>query len=99
MSNMSNAEAKANNIDDINTNKAFYWYQKAAETGDVLAQYNLALLYKKGKGIENHLEKAFYWYQAAGNGVVQAQYNLGNCYKNGIGVEKDEVKAFEWYEK
>src|SRR5688572_3717473 len=91
MSNMSNAEEKVNNINDINTNKAFYWYEKAAETGDVLEQYNLALLYEKGKGIEKHLEKAFYWYQnAAENGVVLTQYNLGNCYENGIGVVKDE---------
>ncbi len=40
--------------------KAFYWYQKAAEDEYVYAQNNLGLLYKKGKGIEKNLEKAFY---------------------------------------
>ncbi len=52
-----------------NLEKAFYWYQKAAENGDSMAQYHLALSYYKGEGIEKNLEKAFYWYQkAAENG-------------------------------
>ena len=46
-----------------NLEKAFYWYQKAAESGLEMAQNNLALLYKNGEGTEKNLEKAFYWYQ------------------------------------
>ena len=46
-----------------NLEKAFYWYQKAAESGFEIAQNNFALLYKNGEGTEKNIEKAFYWYQ------------------------------------
>ena len=36
---------------------------KKAEQGDCSAQFNLDLMYKNGKGIEQDYEKAFYWYQ------------------------------------
>ena len=32
--------------------QAVYWYQLAAEQGDVDAQKNLAVMYKKGLGVE-----------------------------------------------
>src|SRR5436853_5053860 len=51
-----------------NLEKAFYWYQKAAEGNYISAQYNLSYLYKCGKGTEKNLEKAFYWYQKAAEG-------------------------------
>src|ERR1700752_910776 len=73
------ADIKAQNGEgtEKNLEKAFYWYQKAAENGDIDAQYNLALLYKNGEGTEENLEKAFYWYQkAAENNVKEAQHNL-----------------------
>ncbi len=39
--------------------KGFYWYQKAAENGYEVAQYNLGYLYDKGERTEKNLEKAF----------------------------------------
>src|ERR1043165_3631001 len=79
-----------------NLEKAFYWYQKAAENGLIHAQNNLALLYHK----ERNLEKAFYWYQkAAENGLNHAMNHLATCYKNGEGTEKNLEKAFYWYQK
>jgi len=64
-----------------NLEKAFHWYQKAAENGHIKAQNNLALLYEKGEGTEKNLEEAFYWYQkAAENGDIKAQYNLAQLY-------------------
>ncbi len=60
-----------------NLEKAFCWYQKAAENGDNVAQCSLSYLYKNGKGTEKDLEKAFYWYQtAAENNNEIAMYNL-----------------------
>src|SRR5438046_2263473 len=54
-----------------NLEKAFYWFQKAAENGNKFAMYNLNICYKNGEGTEKNLEKAFYWYQkAAENGKV-----------------------------
>src|SRR5256885_1148220 len=61
-----------------NLEKAFYWYQKAAENGDEYAMNNLAMHYENGEGTEKNLEKAFYWCQkAAGNSKVNRLYD--NC--------------------
>ena len=44
--------------------KAFYWYQKAAENGNKTAQYNLGESYELGNGGVNKDEiKAFEWYR------------------------------------
>src|SRR5688572_523494 len=79
-----------------NLEKAFYWFQKAAESDFEMAQYNLASLYKNGEGTEKNLEKAFYWYQkAAENGDIDAQSNLAFLYYE----EKNLEKAIYWYQK
>jgi len=37
-------------------------YEKAAKQGDTLAQYNLAMIYKEGRGeVKKDMEKAFKW--------------------------------------
>jgi TPR repeat protein len=41
-----------------NLEKAFYWYQKAAENGVKEAMHNLAIYYNIGEGTEKNLEKA-----------------------------------------
>jgi TPR repeat protein len=48
-----------------NLEKAFQWYQNAAENGDVDAMFGLALCYENGEGTEKNLEKAFQWNQKA----------------------------------
>jgi TPR repeat protein len=75
--------------------KAFYWYQKAAEGGNVKAMYGLALHYYNGEGMEKDLGKAFHWYQKAAEGDnVNSMYNLAFCYYNGEETEKNLGKAF-----
>ncbi|CAB5379990.1 unnamed protein product [Rhizophagus irregularis] len=72
-----------------NLEKAFYWYQKAAENGDKEAQFNLGVCYEEGIGIEKDEVKASYWYQkAAQQGFSNAQYRLGFFYKIGKGVKE-----------
>jgi TPR repeat protein len=46
-----------------NLEKAFYWYQKAVENGNICAMNHLAECYKNGEGTEKNLENAFYWYK------------------------------------
>src|SRR2546421_103256 len=83
-----------------NLEKAFYWFQKAAENGGNVAMNNLAICYENGEGTEKNLKKAFYWYQkAAENGGNNAMNNLAICYKNGEGTEKNLEKAFYWHQK
>jgi len=88
---MSNIEVEHGNKDSIGTN---------AENGDINAQYELALLYQKGGGLEKDLEKAIYWYQkAAENKCIEAQNNLAKLYYKGEEIEKNLEKAFYWCQK
>ena len=42
-----------------NSPKAFELYHKAAEQGFALAQYNLAVMYQNGEGIEQKFSGSF----------------------------------------
>lgn len=69
------------------------WYQRAAESGNLDAQCNLALLlYNKGEVVE-----AAKWFRTAGfGGVPMAQYNYAVMCLFGEGVGKDPVEACAW---
>ncbi|CAB5297795.1 unnamed protein product [Rhizophagus irregularis] len=83
-----------------NLEKAFHWYQKAAENGDKEAQFNLGVFYEEGIGIEKDEVKASYWYQkAAQQGCSNAQYRLGFLYKIGKGVKEVLKNPFKKVEK
>ena len=57
--------------------KAFELYQKAANLGNGNAQYNLALIYESGNGIEKNIDKAIYWYEkSAKQGHQNSQKQL-----------------------
>jgi hypothetical protein len=80
--------------------KAFSVFLKLAKAGNAEAQYNLAMLYRAGKGTKKDLSESFRWFkQAAEQGISDAQYYLAYMYDNGEGVGKDLQKAFEWYRK
>jgi hypothetical protein len=74
--------------------------QRAAEQGDVDAQYILGVMYAMGHGVAKNDAKAVEWYRkAAEQGLALAQNDLGFMYDMGQGVAKDYVKAVEWYSK
>ena len=57
--------------------EAIKWYTKAAEQGNVNAQYNLGNLYLRGQGASQNDNLAFSWFiKAAEQGDAPAQYNL-----------------------
>src|SRR6266498_2153131 len=74
-----------------NLEKAFYWYQKAAENGHIKAQYNLAILYEDGEGTEKNLEKAFYWYQK----VAENEHKKVQDYLDDDEISYKIIKLFE----
>ena len=75
-------------------------YIEAAEKGDAVAQYNLALSYEEGKEVKQDYKKAFEWYsKSAKKGYMPAQTSLGVMYAKGLGLKQDYKKAFEWYSK
>jgi hypothetical protein len=56
---------------------AVYWYTKAAEQGNALAQHNLGLCYKYGRGTEKDIDKAIEWItKAAEKGNEKARASL-----------------------
>ena len=80
--------------------KAAYWYNKAAEQGNPVAQYNIGAFYYKGLGVKQSDSKAFYWWKkAAEQGNPDAQISMGFSYYGGKGIEQSNSKAFYWWEK
>ncbi|MBT71289.1 MAG: hypothetical protein CMQ15_04495 [Gammaproteobacteria bacterium] len=69
----------------------------AAEEGLDLAQYNLAILYFTGQGVDQNFELAFKWTQAAAlQGHVDAQFNLASLYFDGSGVSQSNMRGLAW---
>jgi len=76
---------------------AFYYYEKAANTGDPAALNKLGNMYAQGKGCTKDAYKAATYYLAAAEkGNKYAQHNIAFCYWDGVGVEKDREKAVMW---
>jgi hypothetical protein len=72
-------------------------FTRAAEQGNVLAQYNLALMYHDGNGVPRDYERAFYWYRkAAGQGHAAAQFWVAIMYRDSIGVQRDYGETLYW---
>lgn len=74
------------------------WNWVAASFGDGNAQFNLAVMYEFGLGVEQSMEHAISWYRRAiSNEVPEALYNLGNLYYQGKGVQQSDGQALELY--
>lgn len=72
----------------------------AASQGSPNAQYNLAVMYRDGIGMQKDEKQAAYWFNKAGNaGHLTALMNLGVLYEDGRGVEKNYTIAAKLYEK
>ncbi|WP_307781402.1 tetratricopeptide repeat protein [Psychrobacter sp. H8-1] len=57
---------------------------RLANQGNASAQYNLGVMYYKGKGVQKNNAKAVEWFkQAAKQGHTKSQYNLEIMYSNG----------------
>ena len=54
--------------------EAAKWYRKAAEQGDVDAQYNLGNMFRTGEGVLKDVVTAYTWYNiAVANGNLTAE--------------------------
>ena len=78
--------------------EAARWYSKAADGGDVQAQYNLAWDYARGEGVTQSWPHAVALYRkAADQGHADALYSLAQCVEHGLGVESDLDEAARLY--
>jgi uncharacterized protein len=84
----------------VNKQKAFELYEKAADLGHSVAQFNLALMYKNGEGIDKNYDEVFELFKKS----AEKRYSpgismLGYCYHYGIGTNVNKQKAFEFYKE
>jgi len=71
-----------------------------AEQGDPEAQYDLASMYFRGKGVPQDYAEAVRWYRkAAEKGYTRAENALGYVYYQGKGVPQDDAEAVRWFRK
>ena len=77
--------------------KATFWFTKAAEQGYSTAQIIIGECCERGTSLPKDLEKANYWYaKAAEQGNSEGQLRLGVNYYYGNGIIKDLEKAKHW---
>lgn len=80
--------------------RSVIYYRKAAEKGDIYAQFNLAVSYDTGFGVPMNFRQAVKWYRrAADQGAGFAQYSLATMYEEGNGVEQNFQQAAQWYRR
>ena len=73
-------------------------FKALAEQGDASAQFNLGVMYKKGRGVTQDYAQAVKWYRlAAEQRDAVAQTILGFMYEKGQGVTQDYAQAVKWY--
>ena len=87
-------------LDANNMPLAFKDFLVSAKEGHAFSQYNVAIMYEQGLGVNKNEKEAFFWYgKSASQGNSDAQFNLGVLYENGRGTNIDFAKANEWYRK
>ena len=78
---------------------AFDAAEKGAKQGNPFEQFNLGLMYYKGRGTAQDYTKAVNWWRrAAEQDFAEALNNLGMMYGNGDGVRQDYVEAHKWFD-
>ena len=62
-----------------NYEQAVQWFQKAADQGEAIAQFNLGLMYANGWGVAKNHQMSIQWLRkAAAQGHQEAQKMLKN---------------------
>lgn len=90
---------KAKNYSEAGNKENYVKFLKiSAESGNVIAQNELAGLYAFGDGVPKNGEKFIYWSElAASKGDTLAQLNLGVAYLYGTnGLTQDLAAAEKW---
>jgi len=86
-------------IADFVIKPSFEAAEKGAKQGRPFPQFNLGLMYYKGRVTAQDYTKAVKWWRrAAEQGFAEALNNLGMMYGNGDGVPRDSVQAHKWFD-
>lgn len=86
---------------DVDLKKAFEYWLKGADYGDVNAMTMVGNVYSVVGGIVDiDVYKAFEYYKISAElGCSTGQFHLGECYQKGIGVSKDLTEAKKWFQR
>jgi len=80
--------------------EAFKHFQRAAQKGVAMSQYNVAYCYFTGDAIQRNKEEAVKWFKlAAEQGYTVAEYKLGSCYEIGSGIDINLEEAKKYYQR
>ncbi len=84
-----------NRVDDESLELALENCVRAAEDGDMQAQFEMGELYYQGERAERDTEQALAWYEEASvQGHPKAQYRLAVMHAQGEGVERNLPQAY-----
>ena len=72
-------------------------FRPLADNGDMVAQFNLAKMYRMGKGVPKDYKTAVKLSFSAEQGNAKAQYHLGVSHSFGLGVVPDNKIALKWF--
>ena len=76
----------------LNLEKAYSYFSKAAEKGNLIGCYFTGYMLYKGLGCEQSYEKAIEYFKiGAKDSYAPSLYMLGLCYRNGYGIEQNEA--------
>jgi localization factor PodJL len=83
----------------VNEPEAARWLMRAAYKGEPVAEYWLATLYARGRGVPADAFQANHWYEAAAKqGSRRAMHSLAVANFEGWGMEKENLEeAARWF--
>ncbi|MGD9681273.1 MAG: tetratricopeptide repeat protein [Candidatus Obscuribacterales bacterium] len=80
---------------DRDPTQALIWYERAAESGHIAAQYNFADMCLARRDYD----AALVWFsRAAASGDPDASFNVALMHQRGLGVVQDDTEALRWFE-
>lgn len=77
--------------------EALAQYRALARQGNALAQFNYAMLLKRGEAAGDGADWRIWLDKAARGGNMAAAYALGLAYENGEGMTRSQAEASNWF--
>ena len=94
------SEENEERLYDLLWKNIFDYYIHDAEKGNCDAQYEVAIAYEKGRGVQKDEKLAAEWMtRSAEHDYEYALFVLGTYYEEGLGVEKNLEEAFRLYKR
>ncbi|WP_416305764.1 DUF3859 domain-containing protein [Neptunicella sp. SCSIO 80796] len=94
---IANGYSLDDNVDD-DEQKAFEYYNKAANLGDAISMFKVGRFYQLGRYVEANSLAAVNWYKKASKaGSAEASLLLGKLYATGELLEKDPKLSYQMF--